>query len=621
MSAAIAVWEPESVTGEVEVGGSVKGELAEHGEVDWYRVELFAGGVYTHRHARQLGRRVEVWSMGRSHTSLPGICTTRIWEPCATGRARSLPGGDVEVDGEGLNSRIEAVAPSTSGTYYIAAKGYDDAGTGTYELSVSVVVAAPATPTPETTPTPTPTATSTPEPTASPTPTPTPTATSTPTPEPPSTGNQGSISLVPANLIVQIDADPEIGPDIDSQAVVLDQESQSDGFLKVDAGWRHFCALRTDGTLACWGGLENIKERCKHNDRYVCHKDASTPEGIFIDVVAGYDRSCAIREDGSAFCWERNYQPPDDGKAKQQIYSNNYLGVCWLNVDGSLGCGSGVGGSPSGVGFKSVTVGNHTGCALNSDDEAVCWGSNRGSSINRETPEGKFKFLRAGGYRVCGIRMDDDSDVDGTVVCWRYETSTAVGFTLDENAAPDDKFQHVASHYSQTCGVTVDGDIKCWMKDDDGVRELVRNLNQLTPTGDFKEVSMDWYLHACALRTDNTISCWRFDGREVNTPSLESPWHDNADLLSLSLSGIDIEFDRDTLTYTAAVGNDVETTTVAAGATNRFADVSISPSDDDSNTDGHQIDLTVGSNTITITVTADDGVTTETYTVTITRAS
>ncbi len=46
VSAEIAVWEPESVTGEVEVGGSVKGELEEHGEIDWYRVELYAGGVY-----------------------------------------------------------------------------------------------------------------------------------------------------------------------------------------------------------------------------------------------------------------------------------------------------------------------------------------------------------------------------------------------------------------------------------------------------------------------------------------------------------------------------------------------------------------------------------------------
>ncbi len=47
----------------------------------------------------------------------------------------------------------------------------------------------------------------------------------------------------------------------------------------------------------------------------------------------------------------------------------------------------------------------------------------------------------------------------------------------------------------------------------------------------------------------------------------------------------------------------------------------ISPTDDDSSTNGHQVDLSTGPNTITVTVTAADGVTTQAYTIAITRAS
>ena len=43
--------------------------------------------------------------------------------------------------------------------------------------------------------------------------------------------------------------------------------------------------------------------------------------------------------------------------------------------------------------------------------------------------------------------------------------------------------------------------------------------------------------------------------------------------------------------------------------------------DVDTGTDGHQVDLEVGENTIKVQVTAEDTTTTETYTVVVTRAA
>ena len=63
------------------------------------------------------------------------------------------------------------------------------------------------------------------------------------------------------------------------------------------------------------------------------------------------------------------------------------------------------------------------------------------------------------------------------------------------------------------------------------------------------------------------------------------------------------------------------TRTVVAGTpTDSDASVSYTPSDD-STSSGHQVDLDVGSTRINVTVTAEDGNTTKTYTVTVTRAA
>ena len=72
-------------------------------------------------------------------------------------------------------------------------------------------------------------------------------------------------------------------------------------------------------------------------------------------------------------------------------------------------------------------------------------------------------------------------------------------------------------------------------------------------------------------------------------------------------------------TYTASAANSVEQVTVTTTTTDAGATVAILPVDADATT-GHQVDLVEGTgNVITATVTAADGSTTKTYTVTVTR--
>ena len=93
----------------------------------------------------------------------------------------------------------------------------------------------------------------------------------------------------------------------------------------------------------------------------------------------------------------------------------------------------------------------------------------------------------------------------------------------------------------------------------------------------------------------------------------------DATLSELTLSGVTLAFAPETLFYTASVDNSVSATTVTAVTTDDKATRKIL-------IDGVQdldadVDLAVGDNTITVEVTAEDGTTRQTYTVTVTRAA
>ena len=96
----------------------------------------------------------------------------------------------------------------------------------------------------------------------------------------------------------------------------------------------------------------------------------------------------------------------------------------------------------------------------------------------------------------------------------------------------------------------------------------------------------------------------------------------DATLSALTLSDVTLSpvFDSDTTTYTASVANTVISTTVTATANHAGATVVITPADADGDTGGHQVKLKPGETEITVVVTAEDGITTETYTVTVERA-
>ncbi|PSS19398.1 Serine/threonine-protein kinase-like protein [Actinidia chinensis var. chinensis] len=104
----------------------------------------------------------------------------------------------------------------------------------------------------------------------------------------------------------------------------------SGNYSVIAAGFRHACAISTEGNLECWGktGNDNYKPRGEH----------------FTSLAMGESRSCAIRRNGTVVCWgESNFSLPERLRstyfvaiqAKQSVFCgivlSNYSLFCWGN--------------------------------------------------------------------------------------------------------------------------------------------------------------------------------------------------------------------------------------------------------------------------------------------------
>ena len=125
------------------------------------------------------------------------------------------------------------------------------------------------------------------------------------------------------------------------------------------------------------------------------------------------------------------------------------------------------------------------------------------------------------------------------------------------------------------------------------------------------------------VRAANSVG----DGSWSDTVTGTTSPSDDATLNSLTLTGLWLApaFDSGTMSYNAPVGHTVTQVTVGATSNYHLADVEFLDGDGNALADaedaapGHQVDLSVGDNIVGVKVTAQDGVTTLTYTVTVDR--
>jgi len=227
----------------------------------------------------------------------------------------------------------------------------------------------------------------------------------------------------------------------------------------------HDCAIKTDGTVACWNDIEASWE-------------TSIPPGPYKQVSTKGNHTCAVKTDGTLVCWGYYYdflagnengtipvEPPPSGSSFVQV-STGFYHACALRSDGTITCWHHNGENYQDFGQTVVPAGtytqvgagfNHT-CALDDKGAIHCWGDN--ASGHTDVPDGTYTQLHANTNTSCGLRED------GAIVCWgTYFSSTS------ELSGPYVDFD---ASDGTLCALSSNGSITCFSENADS--EVTKSL-------------------------------------------------------------------------------------------------------------------------------------------------
>lgn len=276
------------------------------------------------------------------------------------------------------------------------------------------------------------------------------------------------------------------------------------------------CGIKSDKSLWCWGSNDygNLGDGSS--------TDRSTPTAIsgggsWKDVALGSVSACAIKADDSIWCWGANWY----GNLGDGTYNDSSVPVL---ISG--------GGS-----WKQISIngdwGDDTVCAIKSDDTLHCWGYNGdgnmgdGTFVEKEQPTavsggGSWKQVSVGNDFTCGLKTDS------TLWCWggNYNGNFGDGTYNDSNipvlTTGATTWQQISTGYQYMCGVKSDNTLWCWGINDSGRTGLNANSGDtMTPTqisggGSWKSVAAsghtDWNAQTCGIKSDDTLWCWGYNG-------------------------------------------------------------------------------------------------------------
>lgn len=278
-------------------------------------------------------------------------------------------------------------------------------------------------------------------------------------------------------------------------------------FSALAAGLEHSCALRTDGSVQCWG--RNASGQLGNGST----SPTTTPGGVLglagvSAIAAGNFHNCALRSDGTVHCWGANSL----GQLGNGTTSDANVPVTVTGLTGVIALAAGEG---------------HT-CALKSDSTVRCWGANSLGQVGNGTTTLAAPFgivnpvsvtglsgvsaISAGGGHTCALKSD------GTVQCWGQNAQGQLGNGTNSSATTPVSVtsltgaRAIAAGYNHTCAIGNDGVLHCWGDNALGQFGDGTTVSSNVPgssagiTGISALVAGD--NHTCALLTDGTVQCW-----------------------------------------------------------------------------------------------------------------
>lgn len=274
---------------------------------------------------------------------------------------------------------------------------------------------------------------------------------------------------------------------------------------------QHACALTLDGQAYCWGA--GVFGKLGNGEVGTVDSPFTSPQKVlqetlrFISISAGLHHTCAISDEGDAYCW--------GSQANGRLGNGESASASIMTPVPVVG----------GHKFIQLVSGRRFNCGITVDLDAYCWGAaentysplgdGTGTLKSEPTPVAgnrKWLTLGVGKYHACGITTSFDTYCWGNGGFGRLgtgDTETALEPALVQT---DQKFVKIDGGNNHTCALTDEGEAWCWGSGTDhrlgtGTQDTAYVPAKVDTDVRFIDIHAMQF-NTCALDVNGNAWCW-----------------------------------------------------------------------------------------------------------------
>lgn len=278
------------------------------------------------------------------------------------------------------------------------------------------------------------------------------------------------------------------------------------GFDRIYAGFEHTCGITPEGSAFCWGDNE-FGELGTDAELFTCafrFPCTGTPQPVagdlrFSSLLPSARSTCGLTLDGAAYCW-------------------------------GYGIGGELGGGRENITHEPTAVtGGHTfllltgrfsanTCGLTTGREILCWGPSFGSTPTPFSSPVAFAEVSRGRTHSCGL------DEEGVAHCWGGNAAGALGqgSAAEDGGIPSSSvplavvgevdFREISVGSAHSCALTGAGTAWCWGKvpqvgNGDTAVPWLAQPTPVREAGPFRSLDAG-FTHTCGVTESGQTLCW-----------------------------------------------------------------------------------------------------------------